>query len=367
VELRAAGPRRTCLVGAARGRLAEEGRADGPGRSLREGAKVSARVEAVPGGGLRVDGVPVAAKGIRLDPDPNPAGGTGFTLDGQSYPGALRVSGAADGTLRLVDDCTLDDYLCGVLAGELFPDSPPEALRALAVLARSFALSHLPDLSDDPGLHQAFKGVPPASVMPVLRQAVAATAGLRLVDGKGGPLPNYWYHSTCGGHTADASVVFGAPPTEAYAGVPCSRCTTSKYWQWEVEVPEREVRRALRFGSAVARLEIGSRSIDGRVLTFRATAAGGTVKYVPATQVRQALGVNRVRSTLVTGLEPIGEGAEAPGRQASPRAFRIAGRGWGHGVGLCQVGACSLAKDGWTAERILAYYYPGTRVVRAAR
>ncbi len=157
----------------------------------------------------------------------------------------------------------------------------------------------LPDLSDDPGLHQAFRGVPSATVLPVLAAAVAATAGMRLVNGKGGPLPNYWYHSTCGGHTADASAVFGVAATEAYGGVPCARCITSKYWQWEIEVPEKDLRRALRFGSAVVRLEVGSRSIDGRLLTFRATAAGGTVRYVPALSVRQALGANVLRSTLV--------------------------------------------------------------------
>jgi stage II sporulation protein D len=153
--------------------------------------------------------------------------------------------------------------------------------------------------------------------------------------------------------------VFGVAVTEAYAGVPCSKCGSSKYQRWEAEFPEAEVRRALRFGSAVVNLEIGSRSIDGRVLAFRATAAGGTVKYVPALQVRQALGVNRLRSTLVGSVTAVGDGEE--------RRFRFQGRGWGHGVGLCQVGACALAAEGWSAERILGFYYPGAKVVRAAR
>ena len=49
---------------------------------------------------------------------------------------------------------------------------------------------------------------------------------------------------------------------------------------------------------------------------------------------------------------------------APPRSFRVRGRGWGHGVGLCQVGACSMATKGKTAAAILAHYYPGTRLVR---
>jgi stage II sporulation protein D len=355
VELRAAGPRTSVVLGSARGRLAEEGPPGGAAGVVREFAGVDVRIEAVRGGTLRVDGAPVPAGALRWTPAP----GASTILDRLSYPGTIRFAASADGGLRAWNDAPLEDYLCGVLAGELFPDSPPEALRALAILARSFALSHLPDLSDDPGLHQAYKGVPPAAVLPVLRAAVSSTAGVRLVDAKGGPLPNYWYHSTCGGHTADASVVFGAPLTEAYGGVPCSKCVSSKYHRWESEIPEADVRRALRFGSAVAKLEIGSRSIDGRVLAFRATAAGGTVRYVPALQVRQALGANRLRSTLVAAVVAAGEG--------EGRKFRFTGRGWGHGVGLCQVGACTLAAEGRSAERILAFYYPGTKVVRAAR
>ena len=47
--------------------------------------------------------------------------------------------------------------------------------------------------------------------------------------------------------------------------------------------------------------------------------------------------------------------------------FRFQGRGWGHGVGLCQIGACTLAREGASAETILGFYYPGTKVVKASR
>ncbi len=337
VELKAGGPRRTVLLSAARGRIE-----DAATRAvLKEGKDLSHRAG--------------AERAVRLVPEE----GAAARVDGTDYPGSVLVSPNPDGTLRVVNEAALDDYVAGVLAGELFPDAPPEALRAMAILARSFALIHLADLTDDPGLHQAYRGIPAAAVRPVLRAAVASTAGLRLLDRAGKALPNYWYHSTCGGHTAEASVVFGIPDSDAYGGVPCARCSTSKYWRWDAEFPEKEMRAALRFGSPVARLEVGSRSIDGRILTFRATAAGGTVRYVPAIQVRQALGANRLRSTFVSSLEASGSGEDL--------VFRFQGRGWGHGVGLCQIGACTLAREGATAERILAFYYPGTRVVKASR
>lgn len=337
IELRAAGVRKIVTLAAARGRIE-----DAATRAiLKEGENVSLQV--------------AGPRAVRLVPAP----GNAARVDGLAYPGTVCVTPNADGTLRVVNEAPLDDYVAGVLAGELFPDAPPEALRALAILARSFALLHPGDLSDDPGLHQAYKGIPAAAVQALLRDAVASTAGLRLLDRAGRPLPNYWYHSTCGGHTTEASLVFGVPDTEAYGGVPCAKCAGSKYWRWDAEFPETEIRRALRFGSAVAKLEVGSRSIDGRVLTFRATAAGGTVKYVPAIQVRQSLGANRLRSTFVSSVVAAGSGDDM--------VFRFSGRGWGHGVGLCQMGACALAKEGWPAERILAFYFPGTKVVKAAR
>ena len=337
MELRAGGERKTVNLATARGRIEDpDSRA-----VLREGADLT----------LSVSG----GKPVRM----TAAAGGAVKVDGRAYAGSITVFPKAGGTLRIVNTVPLDDYLAGVLAGELFPDAPPEALRALTILARSFALIHLSDLTDDPGVHQAYRGVPAAAVQPILRAAVASTAGMRLLDRAGGPLPNYWYHSTCGGHTTEAAVVFGAPDSEAYGGVPCAKCSSSKYWRWDAQFPETEMRRALRFGSPVVRLEVGSRSMDGRLLTFRATAAGGTVKYVPALQVRQALGANRLRSTFVSSIVTAGSGDDLE--------FRFEGRGWGHGVGLCQIGACAMAKEGADAERILAFYYPGTKVVKARR
>ncbi len=298
-----------------------------------------------------------------------PRQGQGFSVDGRAYAGSLEAwRGLPDGypvPLVLRNEVGWGDYLAGVLAAELSPESPPESLRALAVLARSFALTHLEGLSDDPGVHQAYRGKPSAAALPALRAAVASTESLRLASPDGSPLPGFWYHSTCGGRTADASLVFGAPPTRAYGGVVCPHCTSSKYYRWEVEVPEEDLRKAIRFGSPVTDLSVARRSPDGRVVAFRAVAAGGTPKEVPALEIRSALGPNRLRSTFIASVEEVP--SPSGKRGAAPRAFLFKGRGWGHGVGLCQVGAMAMAREGRTAEEILAFYYPGTRQVRAAR
>jgi len=275
------------------------------------------------------------------------------------HPGTLRLRAGTDGKPVLFTRLPLADYLVGVLAGELPAASPAEALRAQAILAREYALAHLEDLTDDPKVSQAFPGMPPAAAERTLRAAVESTRGLRLVDAGGRALPGYWYHSTCGGATTTAASVFGVPPTPEYAGVACPHCAASKYARWTAEVPETEVRKAAGFGSPVIAVEIADRTPDGRALRLRLRTAAGSAKEVPAASLRAALDVNRVRSTLLDSVEP------QPAGSARPAGFRFSGRGWGHGVGMCQVGACGLAASGKRAEEILAFYYPGVRVVRA--
>ncbi len=330
-----------------------EARDGATGAVLGRGAVLDLEVRAA-ADGIRVGD---AAPSRRVLLAPADAQG-GVRVDGTSYAGALLLETASDGTLSLTNRVPFPAYLEGVLAGEMPASFPQEALRAQAVLARSFALANLRALTDDPGVSQAYPGAPPAAVLARLREAVRSTEGFRLVDTRGADLPGYWYHSTCGGHTAAATPVFGVPDSEPYRGVPCDGCGGSKYFRWEVELPEADVRAALRFGSAVASLEIVDRLPDGRARALRARTAAGTEREITAVALRGALGPNRLRSTLLDGVAPVGP---AGGR---PVAWRFRGQGWGHGVGLCQIAAGALAERGWTADRILARYYPGSRLVR---
>ena len=165
---------------------------DGPARiETADGARIflagedlSFRLEARPGA-VSVDGEDAGAAPVVI----RPAAARGFSLEGRPYAGELRATAGPDGALRLENRLPASDYLEGVLAAELFPDSPTEALRAQAILARSYAMLHGAGLTDDPGVHQAYRGRPSPAAAAAVRDAVAATAGLRLVDRAGGPLP----------------------------------------------------------------------------------------------------------------------------------------------------------------------------------
>jgi len=145
----------------------------------------------------------------------------------------------------------------------------------------------------------------------------------------GAPLKSY-YHSTCGGHTTDVPTGLNREPVAPMSGVPCDFCKLSKYWRWTARLDKP--------------FEIVTRGPGERMKTVRFLG-----KEMHANEFRLKIGPSRLRSTLILSIS----GTE------------ISGAGWGHGVGLCQMGAIGRAAENWSAERIVKYYYPGAALVRA--
>ncbi|MDI6893925.1 MAG: SpoIID/LytB domain-containing protein [Bacillota bacterium] len=250
----------------------------------------------------------------------------------------------------------MEEYVAGVVAAEMDPRWPVEALAAQAVIARTFAVerlarggvrrAHGTDVCDDPGHFQAYD---PEAITPGVRRAVARTRGLVLTYG--GEVAQAFYHAHSGGYTATPGegVDFrGAAPYLQARPDPYS----GDAMRWKAWVTPAEVRAAARrMGVKLGRVlpaEVTARGPSGRAVTFR---FGG--KEVPAARFRLELdGGMRIRSTLIDGMEVSG------GRLV------ITGRGFGHGVGLSQFGAMRMAQSGHDFRAILAFYYPGTVLER---
>lgn len=275
----------------------------------------------------------------------------GLTVDGRGYPGDLLLV-PDDGGVVLVNETDLESYLPGVLAGELGSAYPAAALRAQAIAARTYALSRIrrdPDaawhLADDTS-SQAYRGRVGPDDGP-LRSAVSDTTGLVLRwDGK--LLPT-WYHSACGGLTAAARDVFGEADVPPFTGVPCPFCVDSPRFRYRVRIPRDDVQTALGLGAPPTAVAVEGRTEDGRARAFRFAPGDRTI---PAVEVRARIGPERLPSTLV-------ESVEADGRD-----LVFTGRGFGHGVGLCQWGAVGMARRGAGPADILAQYYPGAEICR---
>jgi stage II sporulation protein D len=252
---------------------------------------------------------------------------------------------------REIVELPLEEYVAGVVSGEMPASFPPEALKAQAVAARSYALtrkieSQAANKEHDIGagvLAQVWTGKPG----PAARAAAEATAGEVLVWGME-PVEAY-FHASCGGRTESGLAAIGRD-LPYLVSVECGRCAAAPGFRWRLEVPARELARAAGLSGAVTAVRVQARTATGRAERVE-LEAGGKVASLTAVDLRQRLGFSRLPS-LAFEVRPV------------RGAFLFEGRGQGHGAGLCQWGAAGMAREGKTYREILAHYYPGTDVVR---
>jgi stage II sporulation protein D len=246
------------------------------------------------------------------------------------------------GRLQLINVLPLEDYLAAVLGSEMPVSFPLEALKAQAVAARTYALQKKLEAYGSPFhmgssvLHQVYGGLDREDAR--TRAAVAATRG-QVLTYELAPIEAY-FHASCGGRTeSGASALQRDLPYLQPVDCPCGDLPASR---WSAQVTRAEMEGALRFSSAG--LRTAARTSTGRVSRV---AAGE--HSLDAAQLRQRVGYTRIKS-LDFELERTAQG------------FRLNGRGYGHGAGLCQWGAKVLADRGQGYAEILAHYYPGAEL-----
>ena len=292
--------------------------------------------------------------------------GEPLSVDGAAYRGVAEVLPAEDARLTVVNVVPLEDYLRGVVPNELAPKAFPqiEALKAQAVAARSYALAHRGDYASRgydvcaTAACQVYRGV--ASEQPLTDRAVAESHGI-VATWRGRPI-HAFYTSTCGGHTEAGTAVFddGAPylrgvacPTEQ--GVRDYDRERGKAWQVRLG-PDDVARRLARYGSVGRVLDLVPTrvGVSGRVVELRVVGSEGELE-LHGQRVRLGL---RLRESLFVLHKETAEGEEPQ--------FVFTGSGWGHGVGLCQLGASGMARAGASFQDILKHYYTGVAVASLA-
>lgn len=269
------------------------------------------------------------------------------------YHGTLILRANADDTLTAIEELGIEEYLLGVLPLEMEAAWPVEALKAQAVIARTYAYTQMGkyrkagfDLTSDTR-SQVYGGVLEDS--PNVRKAVEQTRG-EVLGYKGEILPVF-YHACCGGHTADAQTVWptGGKSPPPLRGVKDKYCVRSPSFRWKVQLAYDEILAALQkrrlIGGKLRRFEIGKKTPAGWVRTFVARIGGETVE-VSANDFRLAVGARELRSARVSRIRKSKSGVE------------FIGGGSGHGVGLCQWGARIQAEQGRKYEQILKFYFP---------
>ena len=261
----------------------------------------------------------------------------------------LRLGRARAGRYEIAS-VALEDYVAGVVAAEAPPASPEAASKALAIVARTFALANRErhgaegfDLCDL--THCQAVTTPTASS----RAAARATGGLVLRFR--GELAQVFHSASCGGHSERPSAVWpGAidPPYLVSRPEPACRLDST----WTTDVSAAQVTAALRAaglrGEALRSLRVAARTPSGRVAAVE--AGGFDPGVISAESFRLSLG-------RTAGWHLLKSTAFEIQRRAG--GYRFTGHGRGHGVGLCMEGAVRLARQGVGAAAILRHYFPG--------
>jgi stage II sporulation protein D len=303
---------------------------------------------------------------------PAESGGV-LTLDDTPYPGELWVNARPGGGLRVENRVDFEEYVAGVVAGELsLWSAEPAELEAQAVAARTYAVGSL--FGRGPGAflwddvrHQVYAGrflsdgsAGGRAAGRRLERAVQRTRGLALFSGD--TLLDARYHAACGGSTARTADVFSAAAGPGSPAVECAPCSSSDQARWEWTAPAADLARLASEWDLGERLEsLVPERVDarGRWLTVRLVGTLRT-RTVEVANLRQRLGSQQLASAGALRTWP------PPGRPITG-GLHFAGRGRGHGVGLCQEGARGYARLGWDSERILSHYYPGATLESCER
>jgi stage II sporulation protein D len=269
-----------------------------------------------------------------------------------------RASGGRRVSLRLggsgrVTSLPVEVYVARVIAGEAEPDARQPALEALAIAVRTYATvnarRHAPEgfgLCDT--THCQVLRVSTAAT----RAAAHATAG-RILTYNGSPA-EVFYSASCGGRSERAFHVWPG------ADLPYLQSVVDDVHEeespWTLEMPLREVQESLKgagFGGELTGLQVDQRNESGRVMRLR--LHGLQPDEIAGAPFRNALGPRVLRSTAFVVQQP-GDGT-----------VRFLGGGYGHGVGMCVIGAGARARRGESADEILRAYYPGLEVELRSR
>ncbi len=262
---------------------------------------------------------------------------------------------------------SLDEYVFGVLAAEASTENNLEALKAQAVVSRTYALKNMNRHARDGydfcnNTHcQRYLSVMDetarADFYASVHRAMEETAGEVLQD-ESGRIADAYFSASCGGMTANIATLWGTTPAPAYLrGVPDEYCASAPERNWTNVISRAELSKALR---GDARSDVGAQLTDVRVVRHDATGRAETIT-LEGERRRTLRGWDfKIIVGRYLGWDVLKSSRFNVARVGENFVFR--GSGFGHGLGLCQTGAHGMALRGASYRQILNQYLPGARV-----
>ena len=307
--------------------------------------------------------------------------GIGFHWDrheDQEFAGTLEIRTNADGSQTAINTIDLEDYLCSVISSEMNANSPMELLKAHAVISRSWAIRAMQKPNHE-GFHvcaddhcQRYEGLRRMNKRAV--EAVNATRGQVLMFGD--EICDCRYYKCCGGRTEIWRTCWEDIDVPYIQSVQCDFCKspspkvlrlvlndydqeTKDFRDWSVTYTAEELSEIIRSKSGIDFGEILDliplhRGASGRIDSLKIVGAKHTEVIGKELKIRYWLSKSCLYSSWFEVSHENG-------------LWTLNGHGWGHGAGLCQIGAAVMASEGRPYEEILSYYYVGSRLSAPAQ
>ena len=295
------------------------------------------------------DGIRLTGNNLHLDRIIILATGDGMlSLNGKPYRGKLIIQRNAEGKMDVINVVGLEAYLYGVVPKEMSREWSLEALKAQAVVSRTYTIYQRERNGNrDYDLcatitSQVYGGKEAESER--TNRAVDETRGMVLFYN--GQLILPYFHANSGGITEDAQYVW-AVKLPYLKGVRDDYSMNVPNYLWKLSLPLDEIRKALNEKGfnigQIERLMPVKVSPSGRVEKIKLSHSGGET-IISGNEFRLKIGPTLIRSTLFSVT-------------CDNREVHFEGKGYGHGVGMSQWGAYAMAREGYSYRDILGYYY----------
>lgn len=282
--------------------------------------------------------------------------GRRYRMGSRILRGTITAFWQSPSKLIIVNNIPLEDYLVGLIGSEMAPTWPAEAIKAQAVAARTYALyqsdsarkaANRPYDVTSTVLSQVYDGAHKEDARS--REAVSLTRGDVLL--RNGTIFASYYHSCCGGLTEHAQNVWpgeNGPPV-----IEDRFCERSPKREWIFRMPISEFSAKLRAANYTTGNILGisteSEPDSPRVENLIIQDREG-LKNIKATELRKIFGFTEIKSTWFEA-------------SLAKNEITLKGKGYGHGVGMCQWGARGMAEEGATFREILKFYYPDSELM----
>jgi stage II sporulation protein D len=259
-----------------------------------------------------------------------------------NYTGIVKLK-SQNGRLILVNKLDIDEYLTGVLRGEIGFDKPSVVYEVHAIISATYA-KRFSNKHEHEGFNvcdqthcQVFKGY--FNYEPYL-YSIQQTKGIYIYDSISNELAEGLFHSNCGGFTCNSEDVWLSRLNYCRSTAD-TFCRAGKHANWEVKIPLAEFLDKLNLDTLSVSCEDICNYNDIRVNEIR-------------------LGGNTYKTTTLRNLFKLKSAYFS--WECDEHDVIISGRGFGHGVGLCQEGAIEMASQCFTAQEIIHHYYKDVEI-----